>query len=65
MKTLSTILLTALSVVLILGCELKEEEPKGVIPEGHLNAMKKAENVEGLLQDANKKQLEEIDAASH
>lgn len=36
-------------------------EPKGVIPKGQLEALEKAENVEDILMDAQKKRLEEVD----
>ena len=36
-------------------------EPAGVIPKGQLEALEKAENVEGMLMDAQKKRLEEVD----
>lgn len=42
-----------------------EKEPTGVIPEGHLKAMEKANNVEGMLNDAQKKQMEEVDKAAN
>ena len=46
---------------LMQACSLKEEEPEGVIPEGFKNAVNKAENVEGLLQDSKKNLDETID----
>ena len=55
-----TILFTLLPIIL-LGCGIKEEEPEGVIPEGYKNAVNKAENVEGLLQDSQKKRTESVD----
>jgi hypothetical protein len=59
------ILTAALAASLIIGCELKDEDPEGVIPQGYKDAVNKAENVEGLLQDAQKKQLEDVDAGAH
>jgi hypothetical protein len=44
----------------VIACGAKEE-PTGVIPQGHLDALDKSKNVENMLQDANKKQLESID----
>jgi len=54
----------ALLSLFIVACGA-QEEPTGVIPEGHLKALEKANNVEDLLNDAQKKQLEEVDAATH
>ena len=53
----------ALLALFIVACSA-EEEPTGVIPEGHLKALEKANNVEDLLNDAQKKQLEEVDGAT-
>lgn len=53
--------LLALLPSLIVGCGLKEEEPDDVIPEGYKNAVNKAESVEGLLEDTEKKRLEDMD----
>lgn len=44
-----TILMTLL-YTLIVGCGAKEAEPEGVIPQGYKDAVKKAENVEAVLQ---------------
>lgn len=55
------IILVVLIPVMLLGCDLKEEEPEGVIPEGHKNAVNKADSVEGLLQDSQKKRTETVD----
>ena len=44
----------------VVACGAKEE-PTGVIPQGHLDALEKSKNVENVLQDAQKKQLESID----
>jgi hypothetical protein len=56
--------LTRLSIAALLlsviACGAKEE-PTGVIPQGHLDAIDKSKNVENVLQDAHKKQLESID----
>lgn len=56
--------LTKLSIAALLlsviACGAKEE-PTGVIPQGHLDAIDKSKNVENVLQDAQKKQLESID----
>jgi len=53
----------ALLALFITACGA-QEEPTGVIPEGHLKALEKANNVEDMLNDAQKKQREEVDAAS-
>lgn len=55
------IILIVLIPVMLLGCGLKEEEPEGVIPEGHKSAVNKADSVEGLLQDSQKKRTEAVD----
>jgi hypothetical protein len=60
MANLTKISLTALLLLPLIACGAKEE-PTGVIPQGHLDAMDKANDVEDVLQDAQKKQLENID----
>ncbi|MEH6590388.1 MAG: hypothetical protein V7746_09040 [Halioglobus sp.] len=62
MNTSIRIFAAVLTATVISGCELKDEDPEGVIPQGYKDAVNKAENVEGLLQDAQKTQLEDIDA---
>ena len=56
--------LTKLSIAALLlsviACAAKEE-PTGVIPQGHLDALDKSKDVENVLRDANKQQLEGID----
>jgi len=47
-----------------MACEMREEKPEGVIPEGYKNALKKAENVEDVMLDAEQKQKEAMDAAN-
>ena len=59
MLNLSKMCITAL-LLCVIACAAKEE-PTGVIPQGHLDAMDKSKNVENVLQDAQKKQLESID----
>ena len=61
MNTVGRSILIALLSTIVLGCGQKNEEPEGVIPEGYKSAVNKAEDVEGLLQDTNKKHLEEMD----
>ena len=59
MKSFPRTLSIVFSCALLAACGAKEEEPAGVIPEGYKDAVKKAENVEQLLQDSQNKQLEE------
>jgi hypothetical protein len=59
MASLTKISIAAL-LLSVIACGAKEE-PTGVIPQGHLDALDKSKNVENVLQDANKKQLESID----
>ncbi len=55
--------LTRLSIAALMLCVIAcgaKEEPTGVIPQGHLDAIDKSKNVENVLHDAHKKQLESI-----
>jgi hypothetical protein len=61
MASLTKISIAAL-LLSVIACGAKEE-PTGVIPQGHLDALDKSKNVENVLQDAHKKQLESIDNA--
>jgi len=54
--------LMALLLVPLFACGAKEE-PTGVIPQGHLDAMDKAKNVENVLQDAKQRADEGVDAS--
>ena len=47
-------------VTLMTACG-SSSEPEGVIPEAQLNALDKANKVEDVLKDAQKKQLEKVD----
>jgi hypothetical protein len=51
---------TAAVLLWVVACAAKED-PTGVIPQGHLDAMDKSKDVENVLRDANKKQLDSID----
>jgi hypothetical protein len=64
MNTGIRILTAVLTSVVLIGCDLKDEDPEGVIPQGYKDAVNKAESVESMLQDAQKQQLEDIDAGS-
>lgn len=55
-----TILITLL-YTLIAGCGGKEAEPEGVIPQGYKDAVKKAENVEGLLQGTQENRSKDVE----
>ena len=59
MKSLIPIILTALALG---ACSDSREEPKGVIPEHMEQGMKKAEDVEGMLNDADQQRREEMDS---
>ena len=49
-------MLGVLTVVMLAGCggDSETEKPEGVIPEHQLKALEKAENVENLLEEADK-----------
>ena len=57
--------LTRMTAIVLLSLPLvacgPAEDPTGVIPQGHLDAMDKAKDVENVLQDAQKKKLEDVD----
>jgi hypothetical protein len=55
-----TILITLL-YTLVVGCSAKEPEPEGVIPQGYKDAVKKAENVEGVVQDTLENRSKDIE----
>ena len=59
----SRAILIALLPAILLGCELKDEEPEGILPKGYTDALDKAEGVEDLLKDTQKKRQEEMDEA--
>ena len=58
-RTLSMAL--AVSLLLLAGCGGSDEEPEGAIPQHQLDALKKAENVEDVMQQAQQKRQEQID----
>ncbi|MBE9538954.1 MAG: hypothetical protein IMF06_07715 [Proteobacteria bacterium] len=60
MTNLSRMSAIALLAFPLIACG-PAEDPTGVIPQGHLDAMDKAKDVENVLQDAQKKQMEGID----
>lgn len=60
MASLTKVSLATALLLSLVACGGKEE-PTGVIPQGHLDAMDKTKDVENVLQDAHKKQLEDID----
>ncbi len=51
----------ALLAALSSGCDSRDEEPEGVIPEGHKAALDKASAVEEVLEDSHQKRLQEAD----
>ena len=61
MQSLEKIAIVVLLTLSIVACGETEEEPTGVIPQGHLDAMDKARNVEGVLKNTEQKQLEDMD----
>ncbi len=60
MASLIRVPLATALLVSLFACGAKEE-PTGVLPQGHLDALDKTKDVENVLQDAHKKQLEGID----
>jgi len=60
MTNLTRITAIALLALPLVACA-PAEDPTGVIPQGHLDAMDKAKDVENVLQDAQKKKLEDVD----
>jgi len=60
MINLTRITAIALLALPLVACA-PAEDPTGVIPQGHLDAMDKAKDVENVLQDAQKKKLEDVD----
>ena len=61
MLNVARIVVIALLGFTLTACGEAEEEPTGVIPQGHLDAMEKARGVESVLQDAEQKKLKDID----
>ena len=61
MQSIKKIAIVALLTLPIIACGETEEEPTGVIPQGHLDAMDKARSVENVLQNSEQKQLEDVD----
>jgi hypothetical protein len=59
----SRAILIALLPVVLLGCGPKDEEPEGILPKGYTDALDKAEGVEDLLKDTQKKRQKEMDEA--
>ncbi len=49
-------------IVYVLLTLSKDETPQDAIPEGYERSMEKAEEVEQTLQDAARKQLEDLDS---
>jgi hypothetical protein len=64
MKIPTRIFLIALIPFLLAACEPGEEKPESVIPQGYKDALKKAENVEGVLLGAEQKQQEAMEDAN-
>lgn len=62
MANISKISLAAVLILPLIACG-PQEEPTGVISQGHLDAIDKTKNVENILQDAQKQQLESIEEA--
>jgi len=60
MTKFSKLTLMALFITSLLACG-SDKEPTGAIPQGQLDAMDKAKDVENILNSAQKKQLEDID----
>ena len=60
MANLTRVALATVLVLSLIACGA-QKEPTGAIPQGHLDAMDKTKDVESVLRDAHKKQLEDID----
>lgn len=56
MNSLTKITAITLLALPLIACGAKEE-PTGVIPQGHLDAMEKAKDVEDVLHDVQEKKL--------
>lgn len=60
-------LLILIPLVLTLGCSAKQEnstedsKPEGVLADAHKNALEKSHQVSDVLQEANTKQMQEVD----
>ena len=52
---------TIITLAMVLTACGGSTEPEGVIPKGQLEALEKAENVEDMLIEAQKKRLKEVD----
>ena len=61
MQNVKKIAIVALLTLPIIACGEAEEEPTGVIPQGHLDAMDKARNVEDVMKSTEQKQLKDVD----
>jgi hypothetical protein len=61
MQSLKKIVIVVLLTLPIIACGETKEEPTGVIPQGHLDGMDKARNVEDVLKNTEQKQLEDVD----
>lgn len=56
-----TRILLALAATTLLAACAAEEEPTGVIPQHQLDAMKKAEDVEAMMQNAEQERRDQMD----
>lgn len=61
MQSVKKMAIVALLILPIIACGETEEEPTGVIPQGHLDAMDKAKNVEDVMKNTEQKRLEDVD----
>jgi hypothetical protein len=61
MQNIKKIAIVALLTLPIIACGETKEEPTGVIPQGHLDAMDKARNVEDVMKNTEQKRLEDVD----
>jgi hypothetical protein len=61
MQSVKKMAIVALLTLPIIACGETEEEPTGVIPQGHLDAMDKAKNVEDVMKNTEQKRLEDVD----
>ena len=61
MKLFSRSVVFILLVCLPISCSAEKEEQEGILPQGYTDALDKADSVEGMLKDSEKKRREETD----
>ncbi len=61
MSKIRSVLMIALFPIFAAGCSAEKEEQEGILPQGYTDALDKADSVEGMLKDSEKKRREETD----